>query len=352
MSRFISKRFDTLTEYVPGEQPTDMKYIKLNTNESPFPPSPSVLAAVSNEAERLNLYPDPDCAALCRALAQLFSVSPENITVGNGSDEILNFCFSAYCDKEKGVAFPAISYGFYSVFAELYNLDYRAIGLADDFSIVPEDYFGLDRTIVIANPNAPTGLALGVGDIRRILEHNREDIVIIDEAYVDFGAESVLPLIREYDNLVAVGTFSKFRSLAGARLGYAAAVPELIADLNKLRFSTNPYNINRATLAAGIAAVRDNDYYVENGKKIVRTREWVTRQLREMGFVVLPSKANFVFAKYGGAISGKQLYFELKSRGILVRHFDRQEITDYLRITIGTDEQMDALIGALREILR
>lgn len=352
MSRFISKRFDTLTEYVPGEQPTDMKYIKLNTNESPFPPSPSVLAAVSNEAESLNLYPDPDCAALCRALARLFSVLPENIIVGNGSDEILNFCFSAYCDKEKGVAFPAISYGFYSVFAELYNLDYRAIGLADDFSIVPEDYFDLGRTVVIANPNAPTGLALGVGDIRRILEHNRDDIVIIDEAYVDFGAESVLPLIREYDNLVVVGTFSKFRSLAGARLGYAAATPELIADLNKLRFSTNPYNINRATLAAGIAAVRDNDYYVENGKMIVRTREWVTKLLREMGFAVLPSKANFVFAKYGGDISGKQLYLQLKSRGILVRHFDRREITDYLRITIGTDGQMDALIGALREILR
>ena len=351
MSRFISKRFDKLEEYVPGEQPTDQKYVKLNTNESPYQPSDSVIAAATAAARDLQLYPDPECSALVNALSDLFGVEPQNIVLGNGSDEILNFCFAAYCDENKGAAFPNFTYGFYSVFAQLYNIDYTEIPLKNDFNVNIEDYFNIGKTVFIANPNAPTGIALSLCDIERILQNNPNDIVVIDEAYVDFGAQSAISLIDKYDNLVVVGTFSKSRSLAGARLGFAVAAAPLIRDLNKLRYSTNPYNINRVTLAAGLAAVNDNDYYMNNCKKIIATRAETVEALENLNFTVLPSSANFVFAKYNGNVSGGEIYRTLKQKGVLVRHFDKSGIDEYLRITIGSDEQMNILFDRLKEIL-
>ena len=351
MSRFLRAPFDAMEPYVPGEQPRDKAYIKLNTNESPFPPSPGVLRAVAQEAASLKLYSDPECTSLRQTAAELFGISPDNIFCGNGSDEVLNFAFMAFCGKDKGMAFPSISYGFYPVFADLYALEYDAIPLKDDFTVDPADYFHLDKNIVIANPNAPTGLSLSVSQVRSILDTNRDNLVILDEAYVDFGGESCLPLIREYDNLLVVQTFSKSRSLAGARLGFGLAQKEIIADLNKIKYSTNPYNINRETLAAGEAALREQSYYDANCKKIIENRDFTAKALEALGFEVLPSKANFLFARTP-KMGGEALYLALKDKGILVRHFSRKEIADFLRITIGSMEQMQALVSAVQEILK
>ena len=351
MSRFLRAPFDAMEPYVPGEQPRDKAYIKLNTNESPFPPSPGVLRAVAQEAASLKLYSDPECTSLRQSAAELFGISPDNIFCGNGSDEVLNFAFMAFCGKDKGMAFPSISYGFYPVFADLYALEYDAIPLKDDFTVDPADYFHLDKNIVIANPNAPTGLSLSVSQVRSILDTNRDNLVILDEAYVDFGGESCLPLIREYDNLLVVQTFSKSRSLAGARLGFGLAQKEIIADLNKIKYSTNPYNINRETLAAGEAALREQSYYDANCKKIMENRDFTAKALEALGFEVLPSKANFLFARTP-KMGGEALYLALKDKGILVRHFSRKEIADFLRITIGSMEQMQALVNAVQEILK
>ena len=302
------------------------------------------------EAASLQLYSDPECTALRQTAAGQFGLQPENIFCGNGSDEVLNFAFMAFCDESKGMAFPSISYGFYPVFGDLYGLDCTAVPLRDDFTIDPADYFGLNKNNVIANPNAPTGLLLSVEQIRAILDNNRSNLVIIDEAYIDFGGKSCLPLIAEYDNLLVVQTFSKSRSLAGARLGFGFAQPEIIADLNRVKYSTNPYNINRETLAAGEAALRSQSYYDENCRTIMDNRDYTTEKLRALGFEVLPSKANFIFARHS-AIGGNELYLSLKEKGILVRHFSRPEISDFVRITIGTLAQMQALIDAVRLIL-
>ncbi len=350
MSRFLRKAYQSLEVYVPGEQPRDKKYIKLNTNESPFPPSPQVLDAVAREAGDLQLYSDPECTELRKTAAETFGLTPENIFCGNGSDEVLNFAFCAFCDETKGMAFPSISYGFYPVYGDLYGLDCTAIPLKDDFSVDPADYFDLQKNIVIANPNAPTGMLLDVAQIRAILDTNRNNLVIIDEAYIDFGGKSCLPLIAEYDNLLVVQTFSKSRSLAGARLGFGFAQPQIIADLNRVKYSTNPYNINRCTLAAGTAALRSQDYYDRNCQTIIENRTFTTDALRALGFEVLPSKANFIFSRHP-QMRGEMLYRTLKEKGILVRHFSREEIADFVRITIGSAEQMHALINAIQTIL-
>ena len=350
MSRFLRSDFRHLEVYTPGEQPRDKKYIKLNTNESPFPPSPGVLRAVAEEADSLQLYSDPECTALRQTAAEVFGVKPENIYCGNGSDEVLNFAYMAFCDKCKGMAFPEISYGFYPVFGDLYGLDCKQIPLKADFSVDPEDYVALDRNIVIANPNAPTGMLLTIAQIRRILDTNPDNVVIIDEAYIDFGGESCLPLISEYDNLLVVQTYSKFRSLAGARLGFGFAQKEIIDDLNRIKYSTNPYNINRVTLAAGRAALLEQNYYKDNARTIMRNRAWTTEQLQKLGFEVLPSVANFIFAR-SNRIGGEELYLTLKEKGILVRHFTKASIADFVRITIGTMQQMQALIQAVNDIL-
>lgn len=346
MSRFMSAQYDALTPYVPGEQPRDMQYIKLNTNESPFPPPPSVIAAATTEAGRLQLYSDPECTDLIEAAAAHFGVKKSQIVMTNGSDEVLNFAFMAFADEERPLAFPDITYGFYPVFADLNRIPYEEIPLKDDFSIDPADYIGRKRTVVIANPNAPTGRWLTPAAIETIVRANRDAVVIIDEAYVDFGAESVVPLVDRYDNLLVTQTFSKSRSMAGARLGFGIGSEALIADLNTIRFSTNPYNINRMTGAAGVAALRESAYYRSCCSTIAETRAYTTEALRARGFEVLDSRANFVFARLPG-MDGGALYRALKMRGVLVRHFDRARIADYNRITIGTRAQMDALLEAI-----
>lgn len=351
MSKFLSQRLLSLEEYVPGEQPRDKKYIKLNTNESPFPPSPKAIAAVdAKEKEDLRLYSDPECKKLKEAIAAYYDVSPENVFVSNGSDESLNFFFMAFCDEEKKVCFPEISYGFYKVFADLYCLDYEAIHLKADFSIDVNDYINKGKNVVIANPNAPTGLCLGLDDIEKIVSSNPDHVVVIDEAYVDFGGESAVALTKKYSNLMVVQTFSKSRSLAGARLGFAIADKEIIKDLEKIKYSTNPYNINRLTLLLGTEAIKDKDYFERNRNLIIEAREYTENALGELGFEVLPSKTNFVFAK-SPEISGEELYLKLKDKGILVRHFSNPKICEYNRITIGTMDEMKALVKAVEEII-
>ena len=351
MSRYLSSRFAGLKEYVPGEQPQDMQYIKLNTNENPYPPAPGVQkAATEAEISRLRLYSDPDCRLLREALAELYGIAPENIICGNGSDEILSFLFTAFCDAQTGVSYPDISYGFYSVFADINKISGQEIPLWADFSICADDYCGLNRTVVIANPNAPTGLCLSTEDIERIVKSNPNNVVAIDEAYVDFGGESVVPLTKRYDNLLVVQTFSKSRSLAGGRLGYAIGSEALMGDLNKIRNSTNPYNVNSLTKAVGLASVREQDYYDNNVRKIVETREYTADELQKLGFKMTNSKTNFLFVKHPG-LSGKQLYLDLKAQGILVRHFEKIRISEYNRITIGTREQMDTLLTTLKGMI-
>lgn len=352
MSRFISQRFSDLKAYVPGEQPQDIQYIKLNTNESPFPPSPEVLAAVSQqEVEKLNLYPDPECRNLRGKVAKLYDVSPENIFLANGSDDILNFFFMAFCDENRPVAFPDITYGFYQVYADLYRLPRTVIPLRDDFTLNPEDYCSLNSNVVIANPNATTGLSIPVSGIEQILQSNPDHAVLVDEAYVDFGGESCYSLIDRYDNLLVCRTFSKSWSMAGARLGYAIGSAALIEDLNKIKFSTNPYSINRLTLLAGSAATDSYDYFKKNCAIIAENRTYTVEKLSRMGFETLPGQANFILTRFPGA-DGGILYEQLKAKGVLVRHWDQPRIKDYLRITIGSKEQMDILLDKLSEILK
>ena len=350
MSKFFTENLKTLTPYTPGEQPKDMQYIKLNTNESPFAPSSAVNDAVLAESQKLQLYSDPECTAVRKELARVYGVDINQVIVTNGSDEVLNFAFMAFADEKNPLVFPNITYGFYPVFAELNRIPYTEVALKNDFTIDIEDYIGVNKTIVIANPNAPTGICLSPDEIEKIVASNPNNVVIIDEAYVDFGADSAVSLVDKYDNLLVVQTFSKSRSMAGARLGFAIGNKALIADLNTIRYSTNPYNVNRMTDAAGAAALRDNDYYMDNCKKIIHNREWTVCELKKLGFEVLDSKANFVFAK-SEKIDGEKLYLELKNRGILVRHFTKDVICQYNRITIGTIEQMQKLIETIALIL-
>ena len=350
MSRFLTERLRSLKPYTPGEQPKDKSYVKLNTNESPFPPSPRAIELSRTEAERLMLYPDPDCTELTRTLAAELRVAPECVVLGNGSDEVLNFAFMAYCSAEHPALFADITYGFYKVFAEVNSLPYVEIPLGEDFTISADDYIGRAGTVFIANPNAPTGIPLPLSEIERILRANPERVVVIDEAYVDFGGESAIPLTRSYDNLLVTGTFSKSRSMAGARLGFAVGSPELISDLQRIRYSTNPYNINRMTLAAGTGALLDRDYFQENVAKIIANRAWCERELDRLGFEFTDSSANFIFAK-SPDISGEELYLALKERGVLVRHFSAPRICEYNRITVGNAEEMQTLINKIEEIL-
>ena len=349
MSRFLAPRFAALKEYTPGEQPQDKQYIKLNTNESPFPPSDKVVQAMdAGQVRDLRLYCDPDCTKLKKAMAQRFGVGESNIFLSNGSDDILNFCFMAY--GEKGAAFADITYGFYEVFAKLYGVEAEIVPLKEDFGLDVEAFKGKNKLVVIANPNAPTGLYLGLDVVEDVVRANPDGVVVIDEAYVDFGGESCYRLIDRCENLVVCQTFSKSRSLAGGRLGFAFACPALIADLEKIKYSTNPYNINRLTQAAGLAVMEDDGYYVDNCRRIMDNRAFAVEGLRSLGFEVLPSKANFIFCR-SDRIGGKQLYLRLKEKGILVRHFDKARISDFVRITIGTREQMQALVDAVRDLL-
>lgn len=350
MSKYLNPRYAALTAYTPGEQPQEREYIKLNTNESPYPPAPRVVAAMTKEqTEALRLYSDPTCGRLKEALAGLYGVEAEQVFIANGSDDILNFAFMAF--GAEGAIFPDITYGFYPVFAALHGISYQEIPLQKDFSVNFKDYLFKNKLIVIANPNAPTGLQLPISAIELILKSNSGSVVVVDEAYVDFGGETALPLLKLYENLLVVRTFSKSRSLAGGRLGYAFGSKELIADLEKLKYSTNPYNVNRLTQLLGAESVAAEDYYREKCEIIAKTREETAKELRALGFTVTDSRANFLFASTP-EIEGEALYLKLKERGILVRHFSLPRIKDYNRITVGTPEQMAALLTAIREILK
>ena len=351
MSRFFSSNFASLTPYTPGEQPRVRQFVKLNTNESPFPPAPGVSAAAAEQAGKLQLYSDPEISTLRGKLAETYGVTPNQVICVNGSDEVLNFAFMAFADEAHPLAFPDLTYGFYPVFAQLNRIPYEEIPLMADFSINVEDYIGLNKTIVIANPNAPTGLYLPLDQIEQIVASNPNNVVVIDEAYIDFGGKSAISLVPKYDNLLVTQTFSKSRSMAGARLGFGIGNEKLISDLNTIRYSTNPYNVNRMTEAAGVAALQDTAYFDANCRTIMENRAWTTKALEELGFTILPSLANFVFAK-SDRISGEELYLKLKEHGILVRHFTKDRIKDFNRITIGTLEQMQTLMGAIEEILK
>lgn len=337
--------------YVPGEQPKQTDIIKLNTNENPYPPAPGVRKVLSNFlTEELRLYPDPEIKDLVDAIAANKGLNSNQVFVGVGSDDVLAMAFLTFFGSDKPVLFPDITYSFYDVWAELFRIPYEVQPLDEHFSIVASDYKKANGGIVIPNPNAPTGVEEPDGTLEAIIRDNPDSIVIIDEAYVDFGAKSVLPLIDQYDNLLVVQTFSKSRSLAGSRIGFAMGNPKLIAYLNDCKYSFNSYTMDRITILLGKAAVEDKAYFEEQVKRIVDTREWTKKQLTELGFTMPDSKANFVFASHE-KVDAKTIFEELKQRGIYVRYFNKPRIHNCLRITIGTDQDMEALVAALRDII-
>ena len=350
MSRFFSEKYAALTPYTPGEQPRDQQYVKLNTNESPFPPSPKAQSYAAKEAQTLRLYSDPTCDALVRKAAAHYGVNADELLFTNGSDEILNFAFMAFCDDAHPAVFPNITYGFYPVFAALNNVPYRTVSLAEDFTVRVEDYLGAKGTVFLANPNAPTGVALTRAQIEEILKANPENVVVVDEAYVDFGAETCVPLVQKYDNLLVTQTFSKSRSLAGGRLGVGIGAAALIQDLNTIKYSTNPYNVNRMTMAAGVGALEDEDYTQKNCREIIRVREMTANALASLGFTMTDSTANFLFVKHP-AVAGLTIYQELKKKGVLVRHFETPLLRDYNRVTVGSEEQMKVFLAKIKEVL-
>ena len=350
MSKFLTEKLRGLEAYVPGEQPKERKYVKLNTNESPFPPSEYARRIAAEQLEKLMLYPDPDCRELLDEIAFNADMGRENVIVSNGSDEVLNFAFMAYCDKDTPAVFPDITYGFYKVFADLNGVPSRILPLKDDFTIDLEAYKKEAGTVFIANPNAPTGLALPVEAIEKLLQANPNRVVVVDEAYVDFGGESCIPLTKKYDNLLVTQTFSKSRSLAGARLGFGVACKAIIDDLNKIKYSTNPYNVNRVTAALGVGAIRDKEYFNACRLSVIEARKWTAEKLKGLGFTMTDSMANFLFVRHE-KIGGEELYLRLKEKGILVRHFKAERIKDYNRITVGSRAEMETLVTAIGEIV-
>lgn len=348
MSRYLSGRLSEFKEYIPGEQPKDQKYIKLNTNESPYSPPESVKRALNaGEIENLRLYSDPECRELKKSFAECYKVQSENVFVSNGSDEILNFAFMAYADKK--VTFTDLTYGFYKVLADLYGSKTEIVKLNCDLTVPVKEMLNREGLVMIANPNAPTGLVLNKKDIEDIAS-SCKGVFLVDEAYVDFGAESAVDLINKYDNLLVVQTFSKSRSMAGARLGMAFGNAELIKDLEKIKYSTNPYNVNRLTQRAGIAALKEQEYFDENCRRIMETREYTKKELEKRGFFVTDSYANFLFAE-SGRTDGTSLYEKLKEKGVLVRHFNDGRIKNYIRVTVGSPEEMKIFLEKTDEIL-
>ena len=351
MSSFFSKKFSALEPYTPGEQPQDMgRYVKLNTNESPFPPSEKALSYAQTNTRTLNLYSDPMSALLTKAIADTYNVEPDMVLASNGSDEILNFAFMAFTDKDNPALFADITYGFYPVFAELNASPYQTIPLMEDFSLSVDDYIGKKGTVFIANPNAPTGVALKVSEIERLVKSDPNRVVVVDEAYVDFGAQSCVELVRKYSNILVCQTFSKSRSFAGGRLGYAIGPKDLIADLNTIKYSTNPYNVNSMTSAMGIGILGDEEYTKANCKTIIENRAYTVDALKALGFTVLPSCANFIFVS-SDRIEGGDYYRKLKDNGVLVRHFDKKRTSNWCRVTIGSRASMEIFIEKTREIL-
>lgn len=350
MSRFFSAKLASLKPYVPGEQPQDMQYVKLNTNESPFPPSPKAVAVLEGgEASKLNLYSDPTVKPLTEAIAEFYGIGADCVFAGNGSDEVLAFAFDSFAGDKKAY-FPDITYGFYPVFADFFGILYETVALDENLGINIADYADKDGVIVLANPNAQTGRYLELSEIESLVAKKTDRLVIVDEAYIDFGGESAVALTKKYDNILVVQTFSKSRSLAGARVGFAIGNSALIADLNTAKYSFHPYNINRLSMMAAVEAVKDVEYFDNCRKTVIANREWTAAQLSALGFTFPESRANFILASHP-KISGEVLYQTLKSKGVLVRHFKDARIQNSVRITIGSKEQMQVLIEKIKEIL-
>ena len=348
MSRFLRPAYALWDAYTPGEQPGDRQYLKLNTNESPFPPAAGVLQALSREAaEGLRLYGDPDCRALRQALAERYQLKPRQILCGNGSDELLSFAFMAW--GQQGAAFADVSYGLYQVLSDLHGARALRVPLREDYSMDDRDYLRLHRLILIANPNAPTGMAMKPRQLAYIAEMNPDSVVAVDEAYVDFGAESCVPLVERHENLLVIQTFSKARALAGARIGYALGQEALIRDLEKVKNAINPYNVNALSQRMGIASLQDEAYFDSCRRAVMAAREACLAGLAALGFHTLPSLANFLFTRKAG-MDGEMLYLSLKQRGILVRHFSGPRTKDFIRVSIGTKEQMRQFVAAAAEI--
>ncbi len=351
MSKYWSQLTRTLDPYVPGEQPKIDGLIKLNTNENPYPPSPKVVEAIRGfDTDRLRLYPDPNSDALKQTLATYYQVANNQVFVGNGSDEVLGLAFMAFFKQDKPLLFPDISYSFYPVYCGLFEIDYQCLPLNDRFEIDVDDYATANGGIIFPNPNAPTGRALGLATIRRLLQQNTESVVVVDEAYIDFGGESAIALVDEFPNLLVVQTFSKSRSLAGSRVGFAIGSAELIDGLERVKNSFNSYPLDAYASVAAIAAVQDQAYFEQARDKIIASRQWLDQELSQLGFEVLPSAANFIFAKHP-AHDAAALYKGLRERKILVRYFNKPRIDQHLRITIGTQHEVEALVTALKQIL-
>ena len=349
--REFEKNIRKVEPYVPGEQP-QRKVIKLNTNENPYPPAPGVEKALEQmDTDRLRLYPDPTAGVLVNELAEFYGVRPEQVFVGVGSDDVLSMCFLTFFNSEKPIFFPDITYSFYKVWAELYRIPYECQKLDDQFNIVKEDYYKENGGVIFPNPNAPTAVYKELSEIEDIIEHNQDVIVIVDEAYIDFAGRSALELIDKYDNLIVVQTFSKARSMAGMRIGYAISNPTLIKYLNDAKYSFNSYTMNQISLVAGVESVKDKAYFEETVHKIVETREWAKGEFAKLGFEFPDSKANFIFVKHP-KYDAKELFEALKAHDIYVRFWGSERIEQYLRVTVGTREEMEALFAFLRDYMK
>ena len=346
------KNVRKVVPYVPGEQPKLLDVIKLNTNENPYPPASGVEKVLREfDADTLRLYPDPLVSDLVKAIADFYGLNENQVFTGVGSDDVLAMIFMTFFNSEKPLIFPDITYSFYDVWADMLRIPYETIALDDDFRIKQEDYYRENGGVIFPNPNAPTGELLSLDMVENIIKQNADVIVVVDEAYIDFGGVSALPLIEKYDNLIVVQTFSKSRSLAGSRVGYAMANPVLIKYLNDVKYSFNSYTMDRITIAAATEAVKDRDYFAETTAKVIKTREWTKNELAGLGFEFGDSKSNFIFARHP-KMSGQTLFEKLKAEQVFVRHFSKPErIADYLRISIGTDQQMQKLISILERIL-
>ncbi len=341
-----------VTPYTPGEQP-QRKVIKLNTNESPYPPSPQVAEAIrAIEASKLRLYPDPDCRELRETLAEEYGLEPEQVFVGVGSDDVLSMCFLTYFAGKRPILFNDITYSFYEVWADVYRIPYETVPLREDFTFDPTGFAKENGGIVICNPNAPTSLEADMADIEKVVAENQDSVVLIDEAYVDFGGHTALPLLKKYPNVVIIRTMSKSRALAGLRVGYAFGSRELIKALHDVKFSVNSYTLNMPALAAGVAAANDREYFEETVDRVLVTREKAKDTLRSLGFTVMDSRTNFLFVKPPASIAAESLFEMLKDRDIYVRYFKKPRLSEYLRITIGTDPEMQEFTKVLKELLR
>ena len=351
MNRYWSNILNEIDPYVPGEQPQDKKYIKLNTNENPYPPSPRVMDAVKKSAnEDLRLYPDPSCNILRSTIAEYYNLKKDNIFVGNGSDEILALAFYAFFKQNKPILFPDITYSFYEPYSLFFNINFEKIQVTQALEIRLDDYMKPNGGIIFANPNAPTGRYIPLKDIESLINSNKDSVVVVDEAYVDFGGESAILLTEKYPNLLVVHTLSKSRALAGMRIGYAIGDKGLIYGLDRAKNSFNSYTLDRLALVAGIEAFKDRIYFEQSRDKIISTRVWITKKLIEIGFSVIPSKTNFIFIEHK-KVQAKKIFNELREQGILVRYFDKPRIDNFMRITIGTDDEMNMFIESLIKII-